>query len=115
MSINEGKDGVIASKTDIPAGMEFCAALAKDDVSRDDGLAAKLLYAEAFAYAVASILDATLTFLVSHKPGLRGDCLYLQPSELPAMAHRAVIALPALVFESDDLGSFGLFDNLGSD
>ena len=79
MTINEGKNGVIASKADIAAGMEFCAALAKDDVSRDDGLPAKLLYAEAFADAVASILDASLTFFVSHKPGLRSNGFDLEP------------------------------------
>lgn len=73
MAINESEDGVIAPKTDIPARMEFCAALAKDDVSRDNGLPAKFLYTEAFADAVASVLDASLTFLMSHKPGLCAD------------------------------------------
>jgi hypothetical protein len=69
VSINECEDGVIAPKTDIAAGMEFRAPLAKDDVSRDDGLAAKFLDAETFAGAVASIFDAALTFFMSHKPG----------------------------------------------
>ena len=115
MAINESEDGIIAPKTNIPAGMEFRAALAKDDVSRDDGLPAKFLYAKTFAGAVASILDATLTFFVSHKPGLRADGFDFEPGELPAMADRAVVALAALKFEGDNLRRLGLLDDFGGD
>ena len=115
MAINESEDGVIASKADIPAGVELCAALAKDDVSGDDGLPAKFLYAETFAGAVASIFDAALTFFMSHKPGLRADGFNFEPGELPAMANRAMVAFPALIFEGDNLRRLGLFDDLGGD
>ena len=37
------------------------------DVSGDDVLAAKLLYPESFADAVPPVLDAALTFFMSHK------------------------------------------------
>ena len=41
--------------------------LADDDVARDHFLPAEFFNAEALAAGVATVLDRTLTFLVSHK------------------------------------------------
>ena len=65
-AVHEGEDGVVAAETDVLAGQELGAALADDDVAGDDGLAAEFLHAEAFAGAIAPVLDGSLTFLMSH-------------------------------------------------
>src|SRR5687768_17222040 len=49
LPIDQGKNGVIATKPDVFAGQKFRPALADDNVAGDDGLTAKFFYAEPFA------------------------------------------------------------------
>ena len=65
-TVYEGEDGVIPTKPNILSRQKFCAALANNDVSGNDLLATELLHAQAFADAVASVLNAALTFLMCH-------------------------------------------------
>ena len=66
MAIDQCKYGVIAPEADSTARMPFGATLAQDDVPCRDTLTTKLLNAATFAVTVASVLDATLSFLMSH-------------------------------------------------
>jgi hypothetical protein len=66
-AFHERVDREITPDTDILATVPFGAALANNDVARDNVLAAEFLNAEAFALTVASVLYGALTFLVSHK------------------------------------------------
>jgi hypothetical protein len=70
-AIYQREYSVIPTKPYISPGQILCSALPDDDVAGDNLLAAKFLYAEAFTDAVAPILNAALTFFVSH-------CLKLQ-------------------------------------
>ena len=63
---DDGEDGVVTAEADAFTGGPFGAALADDDVAGDDLLAAVFFDTEAFAAAVATVFDGTLTFLVSH-------------------------------------------------
>ena len=83
MAVNERKNRVVTAEADVSAWNKFRSALANDDVASDHGLAAEFFYAEPFTYTIASILDAALTFFVSHMPRLRGNCLYLESGESP--------------------------------
>ena len=65
-AVHEGENRVIAAQADVLARHEPGAALADDDVAGDDDLRAKFLHAEAFADAVASVFDGSLTFFMSH-------------------------------------------------
>ena len=67
LAVHQGENRVIAAETDILAGLEFRSALADDDVPGNDCLAAKFFDTQSLADAVATVLDASLTFLVSHK------------------------------------------------
>src|SRR5581483_1492690 len=65
-AVHERENCVIAPQANVFTRQKFRAALADDDVSGDDSLAAEFFYAESFADAVASILDAALTFFMCH-------------------------------------------------
>jgi hypothetical protein len=65
-AVGEREQGVVAADADIEAGVELRAALADDDVTGDDGLAAELLHAETLAARVATVLDGALSFLMGH-------------------------------------------------
>lgn len=56
LSVGQCKQRVIASDTDILAGVETGATLANNDVARDDGFAAVLLDSQHFGIAVSSVL-----------------------------------------------------------
>src|SRR5262249_27123139 len=103
-AVHEREDRVVATEADIPARLELRPALADEDVAGDDALAAEFFHAEPLADAVAAVLDASLTFLVSHKSGvlsvglkLAVDAGDLHLREPLAMADGAVVALAALV------------------
>ena len=66
LAVDQRENGVIATEPDILAGQKFRAALADDDVAGDDRFAAKFFHAEPFADAVAAVLDAALSFFMSH-------------------------------------------------
>jgi hypothetical protein len=65
-TVYQGEDGVIPTKPNILSRQKLSAALANNDISSNDLLATELLHAQAFADAVASVLDAALTFLMCH-------------------------------------------------
>lgn len=66
-AVHQGENGVVTAHAHALAGVPLGAALADDDVARDYFLAAEFFHAEALAAGVATVLDRTLTFLVSHK------------------------------------------------
>lgn len=55
LSVGQCKQRVIASDTDILAGVKTGAALANNDVAGDDGFAAILLDSQHFGIAVSSV------------------------------------------------------------
>jgi hypothetical protein len=65
-TVYEGEDGVIPTKPNILSRQKLGAALANNDISGNDLLATELLHAQAFTDAIASVLDAALTFLMCH-------------------------------------------------
>ena len=66
VAIDEGEQGVIPATADVFARLPLGAALADDDGTGENGFTAETLHAEALAAGVATVLDTTLTFLVSH-------------------------------------------------
>lgn len=126
-SVRDGEDGVVLAETDAFAGDPFGAALADDDIAGDDLLTAEFLDAEAFAAAVTTVLDGTLTFLVSHiseesgggeracEPGSGRDGFDADAGEGAAVALGAVVTFAALVFEVGDFVCAELIDHGGLD
>src|SRR6516164_8551729 len=115
-AVDQSENRVITAEADVFSGQEFCAALADNDIAGENHLAAKSLYAETFADAVAAVLNAALSFFVSHGLGFfgfgaAGDAFNLHPREFATVTDSAVITFAALVFERDDLFVFALFDN----
>jgi hypothetical protein len=66
VTLDERVDGVITAKTDILSWLPFSSALAEDDVAGNYGLTTELLYTTALAVAVASVLNTSLSFFMSH-------------------------------------------------
>jgi hypothetical protein len=64
--INKGEKGVIAADADVLARNPLGATLADDDVTGDDGFTTVFFHAETLGITVATVFDATLTFLMSH-------------------------------------------------
>jgi hypothetical protein len=62
----EGEQRVVATATDVGAGVEVRAALAHDDLAGADDLAAEALDAQALGVAVATVPGAGSTLLVCH-------------------------------------------------
>src|SRR6266446_10926822 len=67
--VNQREDCVIAAKANVLARQKFRAALANNDVAGHYQLAAESFYAETFADAVAAVLNAALSFFMSHDLG----------------------------------------------
>ena len=66
VSIDQGKNRVVATEADILARQKFRSALPDNDVAGDNQLAPKFFDAQPLADAIAPILYATLSFFVSH-------------------------------------------------
>src|SRR5437870_7183982 len=64
--IDQRKNCIIAAQPNILSRQEFSAALTHDDVAGHNQLASKFFYAQTFADAVAAVLDAALSFFMSH-------------------------------------------------
>jgi hypothetical protein len=86
LTINQRKNRVVAAEADVLAGQKLRAALADDDVAGNDGFAAKFLYAEPLADAVATVLDAALSLFMSHLRKLDAESDYSVTSSLLAAA-----------------------------
>jgi len=65
-TIDQRENCVIASEADVFARQKFRAALANDDIAGHDRFAAESFYTETFADAVAAVLNAALSFFMSH-------------------------------------------------
>jgi hypothetical protein len=65
-AVDKRKQRIIASQTDIDAGLEFGAALADQNASGSDSLAAKCLHAKTLCLTVPSVFGASTTFFMSH-------------------------------------------------
>ena len=68
--VDQSEDCVIATKPDVSSGQKFSTALAYDDVASHNHLAAEFFYTQPFADAVASVLNAALSFFMSHAGSL---------------------------------------------
>jgi GTP-binding protein len=62
----EGEQRVVATAADVVARVEVRAALADDDLTRVDDLAAEALHAETLGVGVAAVLGGRRTLLVCH-------------------------------------------------
>src|SRR5262249_8339371 len=65
-SLNKRENRVIAAQADIFSGQKFCPALAHNDIAGHDHFAAEFFYTKPLANAVPPILNAALSFFVSH-------------------------------------------------
>jgi hypothetical protein len=65
-AVDQRENRIIATEAYILTRQKFRAALADDDVAGHDGLAAESFYTEPFADAVAAVLNAALSFFMSH-------------------------------------------------
>jgi hypothetical protein len=72
VAVDQRENRVIAAKADIFTRQKFRAALADNDVSGHDQLAAESFYTEPFTDAVAAILNTALSFFMSHGKKLKG-------------------------------------------
>ena len=68
--INQSENCVITPEPNVFARQKFCAALTYNDVARHNRLAAEFFHTQPFADAVAPVLNAALSFLMSHDGGL---------------------------------------------
>jgi hypothetical protein len=66
VAVDQGENCVIAAEPDVFPGEELRAALPDNDVAGHDQLAAESFYTEPFADAVAAVLNAALSFFMSH-------------------------------------------------
>src|SRR5436309_8849792 len=69
VAVDQCENCVIAAEPDVFARQKFRPALPHDDIAGNDQLAAESFYTEPFANAVATILNAALSFFVSHDLG----------------------------------------------
>ena len=65
-AVQQRKNCVIAAQPDIFSGQKFRPALAHNDIARHNHFAAEFFYTQPLADAVAPILNAALSFFVSH-------------------------------------------------
>jgi hypothetical protein len=65
-AFHERIDRVITTDSDIFTGVPLGTTLAENDVSGDDLFAAEFLHSAPFALAIATVLDATLSFFMGH-------------------------------------------------
>src|SRR6266513_117457 len=66
VAVDQRENGVIAAEANVLTRQKFRAALANNDVASHDQLAAESFYTEPLANAVAAVLNAALSFFMSH-------------------------------------------------
>ena len=66
-AVNEGEESPIPARADILPGLKLGPALPDQNAARSYKFAAKPLYTQPLADAIASVADTALTFLVCHK------------------------------------------------
>jgi len=114
VTVNKCPDRVIAAEANIATRSELGTTLAKDDVTGDDGLAAKFFHTETLADAVASVFDTALSFFMGHEILLGGDGFDFETGKLAAMTDGAVVALTSAEFESDHFVILKLIDDFSA-
>ena len=67
LAVDQRENRVIATEPDVLAGEKLRPALPDDDVAGDDHFAAKFFHAQTFADAIAAVLNAALSFFMSHE------------------------------------------------
>jgi hypothetical protein len=67
LAVNQREQRPIATCSHVAARDKLCAALPHNDASGPNELATESLDSEALAYAIASVTNTSLTFLVCHK------------------------------------------------
>ena len=84
---------MITAKADIDARMKSRAALANDDIARNNLLTTENLHAQAFGFRVSTILAATACFFMSHCtiPVLHVACTSFRPGSVNSNPFRADI------------------------
>ena len=65
-AVQQRKNCVIAAQPDIFSGQKFRPALAHNDIARHNHFAAEFFDTQPLADAVAAILNAALSFFMSH-------------------------------------------------
>jgi hypothetical protein len=65
-TVDQSEEGEVATHSHVLSGMDTCAELANQNVSRPDLLAAENLHTASLSGAVASVTSASLPFLVCH-------------------------------------------------
>ena len=65
-TFHERVDRVVTTDPNVLARVPLGAALAEDNVAGNHFLAAELLHSAALALAIATVLDATLSFFMGH-------------------------------------------------
>lgn len=66
ISVNQRKESVVLATTNTLTRVPLGTTLTNEDVSSNDFLTTKFLHTTALTITVATILNTTLTFLVSH-------------------------------------------------
>src|SRR5450432_550931 len=69
LTVLQGEDRVIATQAHILARQKLRSALPDNDVAGHVGLAPKFFHTKSLADAIATVLDAALSFFVSHESG----------------------------------------------
>ena len=84
---------MITAKADIHTRVKSRAALANDDIARNNLLATENLHAQAFGFRVSTVLAATACFFMSHCtiPVLRAACTSFRPGCVNSNPFRAAI------------------------
>src|ERR1044072_1306601 len=110
----QGEQRVVATTTDVHAGVEPCATLANDDLACVHHLAPEPLYAEALGVGVTPVAGAGRTLLVCHccQLLLGLDVGYLDAGQLLPVTLPLVVAGLVLELVDPDLGTLGLLDDL---
>src|SRR5215471_11343305 len=66
ITVYQRKNRVIAAQPHVSPGYKLCPALAQNNVAGHDHFVAEFFYTQPFADAVATVLNAALSFFVSH-------------------------------------------------
>jgi hypothetical protein len=112
-AVHQREKGPITTGSDIGASYEFRSALPNQNAACSDKFTTEPLYTEPFAYAVSSVPDASLTFLVCHI--LCFNFRDFDPRHFLPMAHRAVVTFAALHLKSDFLLAPEMLHHFGVD
>src|SRR5690606_3160172 len=65
-AVGQREQGVVLADADVVARVVLGAALADDDVAREDGLAAVALDTQSFGFGVAAVTGTAAGFFVCH-------------------------------------------------